>query len=154
MISCTFYVSDFSDFTRQTRGLNSPDFAKTYSDEWGEEFRNSALVGFELNGHADSAPYGEDIVCAACTALAMSALTALNDILNLEPDYLIYDGYLKVGLSDIEKLTLRQIQDADLIIESLFLGLRQINESYDEKYLRLHTDFYQTGFGGQNNDED
>lgn len=154
MITCRFYVSNLLKIARNDKGLNKLEYIEDFSNEWKSEFRDLALVAYEIEGHADSAPYGEDLVCAATTALAYSCLTALDDILNIELKYLIYDGYVRVEVDKLDELDSQQIEKVNLLIESLFLGLRQINESYNKKYLSLHTEFYEARLGGQNNDED
>lgn len=40
---------------------------------------NPTFVSLEVRGHADSAPYGADLVCAAASAIVLGGLNALTD---------------------------------------------------------------------------
>ena len=47
---------------------------------WGKE----ALVGLESQGHSDCGDEGEDVVCAAVSALVHALLLGLNDVAKLQ----------------------------------------------------------------------
>jgi uncharacterized protein YsxB (DUF464 family) len=47
---------------------------------WGKE----GLVGLESEGHSGFAPEGEDIVCAAVSALVQALLVGLRDVARVE----------------------------------------------------------------------
>ena len=40
-------------------------------------WQGKRLIGFDIRGHADYAPHGEDIVCAAVSVLAITAVNSL-----------------------------------------------------------------------------
>ncbi|MEE0004451.1 MAG: ribosomal-processing cysteine protease Prp, partial [Ligilactobacillus ruminis] len=42
--------------------------------------KDSRLSGFELSGHADSGEYGQDIVCAAISALTCNLINSLEEL--------------------------------------------------------------------------
>jgi len=81
-----------------------------------------------VSGHAGSAPKGEDLVCAAVSALIQTCLFSLQRMLGIDVDAEVRDGYLSFTLplgmpSDTEK-------SAELIVGSMLIGLDEINCSY------------------------
>ena len=74
------------------------------------------LRGFLIRGHAGFAEAGQDIVCAAVSALAATALLGLERYL---PD-----------------LTEREAHDAQVILTVLLLGLEGVAEEYG-RYIEL-----------------
>ena len=42
-----------------------------------------ALTGFSAHGHADTAPYGEDIVCAAVSSACLLTANTITEVLHL-----------------------------------------------------------------------
>ncbi len=43
------------------------------------DYNGKFLAGLKVKGHADSAPYGKDLVCAAVTIMLTGAANALED---------------------------------------------------------------------------
>ncbi|MCC8050593.1 MAG: ribosomal-processing cysteine protease Prp [Clostridiales bacterium] len=89
--------------------------------------------GFSFEGHAEYRPYGEDIVCAAVSALA---LNAANSIESLTDDFFEQElsedgGYLKMIFPD------EVGEKTSLLMDSLVLGIRSIQEEYGNEYLNL-----------------
>ncbi|MCF0111220.1 MAG: ribosomal-processing cysteine protease Prp [Erysipelotrichaceae bacterium] len=41
---------------------------------------NGSIQSLRIQGHADSAPYGQDLVCAGTSAVAIGLLNALNEL--------------------------------------------------------------------------
>ena len=88
-------------------------------------------VGFEAAGHAMFREAGSDIVCSAVSALTQTAVLGLTELLELELDLSIDEEEgiccrLKPGL------TPGQQQQAQLILDTMWIGLRSIEESYAE----------------------
>ncbi|MDF2564736.1 MAG: hypothetical protein K0Q53_1131 [Massilibacillus sp.] len=78
------------------------------------------VTGFNVTGHADTAPHGQDIVCAAVSALTQTALLGLGKHLKRELDFDIASGKLKVSLKTApDELT-------SAIFETMILGLTEI----------------------------
>lgn len=89
---------------------------------------------FEIKGHANFARHGKDIVCAAVSA---SAQTALLGLLKYRPDteYTVgEEGYMKikvpVGRDETESARL------EAIAETLLCGLKDIRDGY-KSYVKL-----------------
>lgn len=85
-------------------------------------YRNSLdiVIGFHVTGHSGAAPHGQDIVCAAVSALTQTALLGLGKYLKREVDFKIKSGNLEVGLkTEPDELT-------STIFETMILGLTEI----------------------------
>ena len=95
----------------------------------GEEYR-----GFTCSGHADYASQGQDIICAAVSALVINAVNSLEqfseDAFTVDQD-VQSGGFLKLTLHDKNSVQAR------LLMDSLVLGLQSIETSYGKKYLSL-----------------
>jgi uncharacterized protein YsxB (DUF464 family) len=92
--------------------------------------RNKAknITGFKLNGHADFAMSGDDIVCSAVSAIAQTAVQGLKMVADIAIKYEIKDGYLSCRLPD--ELTEKQQMMSTAILETMFVGLKNIEQSY------------------------
>jgi uncharacterized protein len=88
---------------------------------------------FSIKGHAGYGEHGSDIVCAAVSAIAYTALGALEEMTGVK-NYTEKDGLLKcsipLNISDTDKRT------AEIILNSMVIGLKQIEYSYG-KYVSV-----------------
>jgi len=101
------------------------------------ETSDGVLYGYEFDGHAGYAEEGTDIVCAACSVLAINTANALEKLVNAKLTEEERDGYLKV-----EVLRLKEgesFPEATLLLEALKLGLSDIKQSYGSRYVQLKT---------------
>lgn len=91
--------------------------------------RNAGKVAqVTVSGHAGSAPKGEDLICAAVSALAQSYLFSLQRLLNIQVDTDVREGYLSLTLP--ASLPERTAEDATLLADSMLIGMDEINRSY------------------------
>lgn len=81
---------------------------------------------FRATGHAGAGPYGQDIVCAAVTAITATVIGGLQENVGLTVDYTLESGLLEIRLPDSADLSDRQCEDAALLLDVLMLGCRQI----------------------------
>ena len=94
----------------------------------GEEYR-----GFISEGHAGYAEEGYDIICAAVSVLTINAVNSLEELTEDEfqaeqsPD----GGYLKLTFTGSVS------KEAELLMKSLELGLRSMEESYGNEFLSV-----------------
>jgi len=85
-------------------------------------YRNAAgeITGFAANGHANTAPHGQDIVCAGVASLTQTAVLGLQQ-------HLAREIRLEVAAG---KLILELVKPPDVlsgaILETMFLGLSEI----------------------------
>jgi len=92
------------------------------------------LIGFLVTGHANARharsdrPHGKDIVCAAVSALSITAANALKKVAGIDVYQNVDDGFLDIQLP--KRLSGKQKYDADIILRTARLGLRQIADQY------------------------
>lgn len=88
------------------------------------------VEGFKIVGHANTAPHGKDIVCAAVSTLAQTALLGVESYLGKPVDYNISSGNLQMRLmSKPDELT-------NAIFETMILGLSEI-ENINPKSVQI-----------------
>lgn len=97
------------------------------------------IVSFEVTGHAESGPFGSDIVCAAVSALTIGTANSLTALTGVTPIIEQNDeaegGYLYVEL--VKDLTQEQMKISQVLLESLLISLTGIVEQYSE-YVQLN----------------
>lgn len=86
------------------------------------------FIGMEVSGHAGFADYGKDIVCAGVSALVETCILALENIGGFAPRVLKEEGFLSLEIPGGIPAASRQ--KADIIIETVLLGLKDISKSY------------------------
>jgi len=98
---------------------------------------SNRVSGFEITGHADSGPYGMDIVCAAVSALSIATVNGLTRVAKIEPKVESDDengGLLKVQIpvdSDSQKNLV-----ANALAQSLEDGLSDVALNY-KSFMKL-----------------
>ena len=87
------------------------------------------ILGFEIKGHAGYSESGSDIVCAGVSAIAYTALGALDEMVKVN-DFIEKNGKLKFNLP----ITINDEQSyiAQIILKTMYIGLLQIEEQYGE----------------------
>jgi len=87
-------------------------------------------IAFEISGHAESGPYGYDLVCAAVSAVSFGAVNALITLGQYEPiiDQANEGGYLYVELP--QSLTDEQMEKAQIIMKTMIISLETIEREY------------------------
>lgn len=99
-------------------------------------YKNSSdnYQGFMFNGHAGSADYGKDIVCAAVSVLVFNTVNSLEalttEAFSFENDK--SDGYFKLEFEHNELS-----KEARILMDSLVLGLQGIRDNGNKKYIRI-----------------
>lgn len=95
---------------------------KLWSDNQGLYTR------FTLSGHADKRKTDDeyDLVCAAVSAIALTTVTGLADVLSIPGSFESSDGYLSVDISQYRS------NETQLLIETMVAGLKKIQEQYPD----------------------
>lgn len=100
----------------------------TIYENSGQEY-----TAFRCLGHSGYAPAGEDIVCAAVSALVINTVNSIETLVSdgfdvvSDPESGLIDFSLQEGYS----------KESLLLIRSLVLGLQGIQKSYGTEYIRL-----------------
>lgn len=85
---------------------------------------------YSVDGHADYDEHGRDIVCAAASVTAYTAAGALEDLAGIKNCHTENDGFFFCSLP--EDITEQQKQIARIILETTYIGFKQIELSYKE----------------------
>ena len=82
-------------------------------------------------GHARTAPYGQDVVCAGVSAVATTALIGLTERFPEHVRYRILpQGLIQCRVSD--GLTEDEAKVAHIILDTMVLGLEAIRQTYKD----------------------
>lgn len=94
--------------------------------------RRDQWIGFVISGHAGLADSGQDIVCAAVSALSQGALIGLEHVVGITVNPVIseHDGYLECSLPP--GLSLEKQRESHIILETLYLSLRSIEAGHEK----------------------
>jgi len=87
------------------------------------------IVSVKLSGHAESSDDGYDVVCSAVSAVSITITNGITEILNIKPIIGIEDGFLSL---DLNKLTNKEIESSQILLETMLLGLKNIEINYSD----------------------
>ena len=87
-------------------------------------FSDETVVSFELSGHSGAGEYGTDIVCSAISSAVYMAANTIIEIMKLEPETVVRDGYLKV------QMNLEDARKSKVITDGLYLHLSELQSQY------------------------
>ena len=93
--------------------------------------RNGNYLEFVSKGHAGYAEEGQDIVCAAVSALIITTVNSLEEYTDDKFDVQEKDGFVSIHFrNDLSERGM-------LLMDSLLLGLTEIAGSYNNRYLTV-----------------
>ncbi|MGO1470580.1 MAG: ribosomal-processing cysteine protease Prp [Tissierella sp.] len=98
---------------------------------FSDPFEN--ITQYDIKGHANFAPHGEDIVCAAISVLSQTTLMGLVEVLQLEKEEIFYKidentGYLNVKLKNIKNK--EKVKGAQILLQTFKRGIESIQDTY------------------------
>ena len=91
---------------------------------------DGALVGFISQGHSGYARAGSDIVCAGISALTQSTLNGLLNVAQVPVEHEIDDQRALLKAMIPPDATEKQLEKAQILLETLLQGLQAIERSY------------------------
>ena len=89
---------------------------------------NETPVGFSVSGHANMGEYGEDLVCAAVSAVVQTAILGITEVCHIPAGVSIEEGETHCILTKDAKQD--EIQRAGIVFDTMIAGLRSIQASY------------------------
>lgn len=95
--------------------------------------KQNNIQKFTVSGHAGFSEHGSDIVCAAISALAYTAVGALKEIAGTG-DYIEKDGYIECIVP--QNISKKKRETVNVILETIILGFKQVELSY-RKYVSV-----------------
>lgn len=93
--------------------------------------KENECVGFTTSGHAGYADAGYDIICAGVSVLTINCINSIDAFCDIEYSL---DTEQEDGLIDF-RLNSPAVGDVKLLIDSLILGLKGIQNDYGNEYL-------------------
>ena len=93
----------------------------------GDDYRS-----IESKGHAGFSSFGKDIVCAAVSVLVINTINSIDQFTDTHIELTGEDsGYLKAVFTDGFD------EKAQVLMDSMVLGLTQIQKQYGKKFLSI-----------------
>ena len=92
----------------------------------------SRVTGFEVKGHSDYAPEGEDIVCAAVTSAVRLVECAVNDVLGLEASVKVKEQDASISLKLPSGLGQTNESTCQTLLVALMVHFVQLAEEYPD----------------------
>ncbi|TFD92407.1 MULTISPECIES: ribosomal-processing cysteine protease Prp [Jeotgalibacillus] len=100
--------------------------------------RNSdgMISAFQMDGHADFAEHGKDLVCAGASAVSFGAVNAVFSLTSVEPAIEQGEdgGYLRVEFP--QHMDQAEAGKVQLIMESMIVSLETIQQEYGQ-YIKI-----------------
>jgi len=91
------------------------------------------IYGFRCHGHAGYAEQGQDIVCAAASALVINAMNSIDTFSSDTYEYKVEEETGTVEFKIVSTLS----SVSELLLNSLILGLQGIMEEYGQDYIQI-----------------
>ena len=98
------------------------------------------LDKLEVRGHAGYAKKGNDIVCAAISALSLGLVHSLEALTGDKVSHEISNGYLEIKYENLSEC-------GKLLIDSFFITASDIQCAYGSKYIEIIADGHKTEKG-------
>ena len=95
--------------------------------------QNHEVERFTCSGHAGYAASGEDIVCASISILVINTINSIETFTSVP---FLCEANEETGDIDFQ-FTEEISPDASLLIDSMILGLKEIQNDYGKKFLIL-----------------
>lgn len=90
------------------------------------------IVSFTMSGHAESGPYGHDLVCAGASAISFGSINAVTALCNITLQVTMEEegGFLRCLIpKNIDEKTNEKVQ---LLFEGMLISLRSIEKEYND----------------------
>ncbi|MGO4888560.1 ribosomal-processing cysteine protease Prp [Anaerobacillus sp. MEB173] len=101
-----------------------------------ERNQEQQIVSFSMSGHAESGPYGQDLVCAGASAVSFGTVNAIDAICKVQLEIEMKDdgGFLRcVVPTGLVESTNEKVQ---LLLEGMIVSLQSIAEEYG-KHIKI-----------------
>src|SRR5690625_2447616 len=93
--------------------------------------KNKSVQAFEISGHAESGPYGYDLVCAGVSAISFGMVNAISALCKIEMDIVQESsGYLQVTIPDDLSRDVRE--RVQLLLEGMMISLETMEREYSQ----------------------
>ena len=87
------------------------------------------VVSVQCSGHSGYAPEGEDIVCAALSAVIQTAVLGVMRVAGADADYHTDQDKGSLSLT-LKSMNESQRRDCDAILNTMLLGVKDLQEGF------------------------
>ena len=87
---------------------------------------DGSLTGFEISGHSGYASEGEDIICAAVSAMSYLVANTVTEVLEIKPDLSVRDGFMSLKLKDGDE------KPCEVLMKGFYLQMKELVKQYPE----------------------
>lgn len=94
----------------------------------------NSVIGFRIQGHANFAEVGKDIVCAGVSAVTVGSVNAVEELTGIVMDSRMKNGFLSADLPPASPAEAKA--QAMLLLSSLVVMLRTIEQTYGQ-YIQI-----------------
>ena len=91
---------------------------------------NITQTGLTVDGHAGYAETGNDIICAAVSALAQGLIHSFEALTDDRISYQIRDGHIGINYENLS-------EQGKLLIDSFFIAVSDIQMTYGDQYVKI-----------------
>ena len=97
--------------------------------------KDNHITGYNISGHSGYDIKGQDIVCAAISVLAQTALMSLIEVCGINENIIEYfideqEGILNVDISGSMDMNIED--KSEIVLKTLEIGIKSIEKSYPE----------------------
>lgn len=99
--------------------------------------KNDNIISFTIKGHAlkdrDMIVAGEayDMICNSVSVLSQSVIIGLDEVMNLNVNYEMSDGYLKL---DLRGFTQEEIVEAQVLLKTFYKSLESLTLGLENSF--------------------
>lgn len=86
--------------------------------------------GITVDGHAEYAEAGKDIVCAAVSVLTQNLISSIESLTEDSIEYEKMPGHISIKFKNLS-------EQGKLLVDSFFIGVSDIQRAYGDKYVRI-----------------
>ncbi|MGC4375823.1 ribosomal-processing cysteine protease Prp [Fictibacillus sp. Mic-4] len=99
--------------------------------------QNGVIRSFIMKGHAESGPYGQDLVCAGASAVSFGTINAIEELCQFTPDVETREdgGFLRMDLPDMA--CDEPFRKAQVLLEGMIVSLKTIERDYSQ-YIQVN----------------
>lgn len=101
---------------------------------------NITPLGLTVDGHAGYAKTGNDIICAAVSALAQGLVHSLLSLTDDKITYHIAGGHIDINYENLS-------EKGKLLMDSFFIAVSDLNLTYGDNYVKIDADGRKTEKG-------
>lgn len=88
------------------------------------------ISGFRISGHSDYADEGQDIVCAAVSAMSYLSANTLTEVVGASPEISVEDGFMSLAVKKGEE------EKCEFMLRGFYLQMKELEKQYPQ-FLRI-----------------